>query len=303
MAAHGAESGRTLQVRVPAKINLHLEVVGRRPDGFHELRTIFQSVDLHDTLEATTAGEGRLDLVIEPEGTVDAGPTNLVIRAARALWSEVGARPGAALRLHKRIPVGGGMGGGSADAAAALVLLDRLWGTDLPDGVLRRIAADLGSDVPFFLHGGLAIGFGRGEEVVPLDDLPAMGVLLILPECSVSTPVVFSKLRAESWKRMDDTVYAGIVRRPPEIRWSAVENDLERVVCEGWPLVARALEAVRRLDPMAAAVSGSGSAVFGVFQDLEAANAAASKLDGPWRREAVTMVGRSGAKPVAVPQE
>ena len=153
-----------LMVRVPAKINIHLEVVGRRPDGFHELRTLFQSVGLWDTLCGWPAEEGLLELEIEPEGVVGSGPDNLVLRAARALWQETGRRPGARLRLaEKEIPVGGGMGGGSADAAGALMLLNQLWSLGLPTADLRRLAADLGSDVPFFLHGGFALGVGRGR--------------------------------------------------------------------------------------------------------------------------------------------
>ncbi len=296
----GAEMTDSLVIRVPAKINLHLEVVGRRPDGFHELRTLFQSVDLYDTLRGWPANEGRLDLGIEPGNLVSDGADNLVLRAARALWREIGRRPGARLKLEKRIPVGGGMGGGSADAAGALILLDRLWSLDLPSSDIRRLAADLGSDVPFFLHGGLALGVGRGEEVIPLGDLPPLGVLLVVPPVEVSTPEVFERLLPGAWKRMDDRVYAGVVNSPPAIDWSAVGNDLERVVCEGWPEVAEALEGVRRSGPLFSTVSGSGATVFGVFESIEAAARAAVGVEGPDRVEVVEMIGRTRARPEAV---
>lgn len=289
-----------LIIRVPAKINVHLEVVGRRPDGFHELRTLFQSVGLWDTLRGWPAEDGRLTLEVHPRGVVEAGSDNLVLCAARALWQEVGRRPGARLMLEKEIPVGGGMGGGSADAAGALILLNRLWDLNLPTADLRRLAADLGSDVPFFLHGGFALGVGRGEEVFPLDDLPAFGVVLVVPSLEVSTPEVFKRLRPGSWKRLDDTVYACLVDEPSTIDWSVVGNDLEQPVCEGWPLVAEALGAVRRLRPLFSTVSGSGATVFGVFESFEAATQAAAGLENRWRVEAVEMIGRRRARPEAV---
>lgn len=289
-----------LVVRVPAKINLHLEVVGRRPDGFHELRTLFQSVGLWDTLCGWPAEEGLLELEIDPQGVVGSGPDNLVLRAARALWHETGRRPGARLRLGKEIPVGGGMGGGSADAAGALILLNQLWSLNLPTAELRRLAADLGSDVPFFLQGGFALGVGRGEEVFPLDDLPPLGVALVVPALEVSTPEVFKRLQPEPWKRLDDNVYACLVDDPPLIKWSVVSNDLEQAVCEGWPLVAEALEAVQRLKPLFSTVSGSGATVFGVFESLEAAVQAAAGLESRWRVEVVEMIGRTRARPEVV---
>lgn len=289
-----------LIVRVPAKINIHLEVVGRRPDGFHELRTLFQSVGLWDTLHGWPAEDGLLKLEIEPEGVVGGGPDNLVVRAAQALWQEIGRRPGARLRLEKKIPVGGGMGGGSADAAGALILLDQLWSLNLPTSDLRRLAAELGSDVPFFLHGGFALGVGRGEEVLPLDDLPPLGVVLVVPSLEVSTAEVFKRLKPGPWKRLDDRVYACLVDDPPLIKWSVVGNDLEQVVCEGWPLVAEAFEAVERLRPLFSTVSGSGATVFGVFDSLEAAKQAAAGLDDRWRVEVVEMIGRTRAHPEAV---
>ncbi len=286
-----------LVVRVPAKINIHLEVVGRRPDGFHELRTLFQTVDLYDTLRARPCEEGRLELEIEPGNLISAGKDNLVLRAAEALWREIGRQPGARLQLEKKIPVGGGMGGGSADAAGALILLDRLWSLEMAPSDLRRLAADLGSDVPFFLHGGFALGFGRGEEVMPLGDLPPFGVLLIIPPVEVSTPEVFGRLAPPVWKRMDDRVYAGVVGSTPAVVWSEVGNDLEQVVCEGWPLVSEALECVRRQGPIFATVSGSGATVFGVFETIDAAERAAVGIRVPGRVEVVEMTGRVRAQP------
>ncbi len=290
-----------LSVDVPAKVNLHLRVVGRRPDGFHELRTLFASVGLWDRLTALPAPEGQLILDVRPEGVVDAGPENLVLKAARRLWRECGRTPGARIQLDKSIPVGGGMGGGSADAAGALVLLDRLWGFDLEPSTLHRLAADLGSDVPFFLYGGFALGVGRGEEILPLEDLEAPGFVLVIPEAGVSTAEVFSKIRVEGWAGLDPEILTAVTGPKPVIPWERVVNDLEGVVLRDRPEIAEALDAIRGLEPLRAAVSGSGATVFGVFPSVGAARTAARRLHGPWRVEAVEYVERFRARPRVVP--
>ncbi|MCD4749667.1 MAG: 4-(cytidine 5'-diphospho)-2-C-methyl-D-erythritol kinase [Thermoanaerobaculales bacterium] len=287
-----------LSVSIPAKVNLHLQVVGRRSDGFHELRTVFQSVDLRDRLTAQVAGAGILDLELEPEAVLPRECDNLVLQAARALWKRVDRSPGVRLRLEKRIPVGGGMGGGSADAAAALVLLDRLWDLQIHPAELLAIASDLGSDVPFFLYGGLAFGMGRGEKILPLDDLEPTAVLILVPSVEISTAEVFSRVSAKgSWAPTEDTVYAGLEEKPPKIDWAALGNDLAGPVCAGWPEVDEALRSLRDLRPLMADVTGSGSAVFAVFSGLEEARAAARELRGKWRVEVVRTLGRTEARP------
>ncbi len=200
----------------------------------------------------------------------------------------------------KRIPVAAGLAGGSSNAATALIGFNRLWKLGLSQTELIALARQIGSDVPFFLHGGLALGVGRGEEVIPLEDLPPLGVLLVVPPVEVSTPEVFKRLMPGTWKRMADRVYAGIVKSPPVIDWSAAGNDLERVVCEGWPQVAEALEGVRRLGPLFSTVSGSGATVFGIFESFDAAVNAAVGLKGLGRVEVVKMRGRIRAQPEAV---
>lgn len=146
------------------------------------------------------------------------------------------------------------------------------------------------------------MGVGRGEEVFPLADLPPMGVVLVVPQVEVSTAEVFSRLQPGPWKRLNDRVYAEVVDGRPTIPWSAAVNDLERVVCEGWSLVAEALEGVRRIGPIYSTVSGSGSTVFGVFESVESARMAAEGLQGPWRIEVVEMLERTRARPLAVPE-
>lgn len=269
------------RARVPAKINLHLEVLGLRDDGYHEVATLLQSIDLFDDLEAHSAPAGRLELEVRPTDVVPAGPDNLVLRAARALLRLDGGRLGARLRLTKRIPVGGGLGGGSADAAAALVLLDALWGLKIDRGELRRLAAELGSDVPFFLDGGLALGVGRGDRVTTLDDLSPLGIVVLVGHGPIATREVYRRIETRLTEtRAEANVRALAARLRAMSGWQNVRNDLEPVVLAGWPQVAQALGALQSTGPLHAAVSGSGSAVFGVYPDLASARRAREAVAG-----------------------
>lgn len=289
-------SGR---VRIPAKVNLHLEVMGLRSDGFHEVVTLLQSIDVFDDLEAWSDSTGGLALEVRPtEGAVPSGPENLVLRAAHALRERAGVRQGARLRLTKRIPVGGGLGGGSADAAGALVLLDRLWGLRLDRDELHGLGADLGSDVPFFLDGGFALGMGRGERITPLDDLPPYGVVVIANGGPITTTEVYRRV---GQRLTGPGAEANVERLADRLRsgrgWDGAWNDLETVVVSGWPLVAQALGALRGTDPLHAAVSGSGAAVFGVYPDAETARRALPQISGErvWSH-AGAVLGRSQAR-------
>ena len=283
-----------LAVRAAAKVNLHLEVLGTRRDGFHELRTLLQSIDLADELSAERAADGELELTVRPCTAAPRGDDNLVAAAARALWQATGRRDGARLELVKRIPTGAGLGGGSADAAAALVLLDRLWRLELGPDSLLELAAGIGSDVPFFLLGGLVLGVGRGAEVYPLPDLPPCGVVLVTPHVQVSTAEVYRRLDADGdWRAVDPTVYAYAAGVTGEVPWSRLRNDLEPVVAEGWPEVDEALARLRDLgESVRCAVTGSGSAVFALFERPGLATAAAESLTGGWR----VHVGRTLAR-------
>lgn len=260
--------------RCPAKVNLSLRVLGRRSDGYHELRTVFQAVDLWDTLEAEPA-EG-LHLRCDP-GDVPSDHTNLVLRAAAAL-REAAARPdlGASLVLRKRIPVGGGMGGGSADAAGALLLLSRLWDLTLPGRRLRELAEGLGSDVPFFLQGGTALARGRGEDLVPLPFAGARPILLGFPPFGTSTAEVYAALTARNTGVSLRRLSGGNWRKDKE--FSASRNDLEAIVLARWPELDAFRAALSREGALQASVAGSGSTVFGVFADGARRGAAAEAL-------------------------
>jgi 4-diphosphocytidyl-2-C-methyl-D-erythritol kinase len=295
----------TLSVIAPAKINLDLRVLGRRDDGYHEVRTLLQTIDLADDIRATQAPSDVLDLRVEPAGVVSSGSDNLTIRAAKALRRHTGVKAGARLELTKRIPVGAGLGGGSSDAAATLVLLEALWGLDIDPSELHTLAADLGSDVPFFLAGGLALATGRGEIIRPLPDLVDCAVVVCTPPIQVATAEVYDLFASRSWltsrgpKANVDAFAAGLDRAgtfvPP---WQELGNDLEPVVAEKWPEVGRAVTALKAMGPLCATVTGSGAAAFAVFPDLEAAGNGPDGLDPSWNVHVGFTLGRSRGRPV-----
>lgn len=281
-------------VRCPGKVNLHLEVLGRRRDGYHELRTLFAAVGVWDELLVAAAPEGVLELTVEPAGAVSAGADNLVLRAARAAAAAWGCRAGARLRLLKRIPVGGGMGGGSADAAAALVALAAVWRQPDPAAGLDRLAATLGSDVPYFLIAGAAWGSGRGTELRPLPDLPPWWLVLLPGEEPVSTAEVYASLGlGPAGKALGSPVYDWSAGGGP-LPLGACRNDLEPTVTARWPPVGRRLQALQATGPLLAMVSGSGGTVFAVYPGEERAREVAERL-GPYRPMVAPLLTRAGS--------
>jgi 4-diphosphocytidyl-2-C-methyl-D-erythritol kinase len=293
-----------MQVKAAAKINLHLRVLGRRKDRFHEVETLMQTIDITDDLRAWAAPPDVLELQVHPEGALSSGEDNLVIRAARILRQHADPKVGARLELDKRIPIGAGLGGGSSNAAAALVLLDELWDLHLDPAVLSALAAELGSDVPFFLVGGLAVATGRGEVVRPLPDLSPFGVIVCVPPIEVSTADMYERFSKGHWltsRRPNDTVGAFVVAEDgtefAAPQWRHLGNDLESVVIETWPEVGRALSALKATNPLHAAVTGSGAAVFAIFPDLDAAQHEAEGLNDEWEVYATSTIGRSRGRP------
>lgn len=259
----------TLRLEALAKVNRSLRVLGKRPDGYHELDTLFQTIDLFDDLSLEE--DDRLTLSIEG-GTLSADGSNLILRAAHALAARAGAVRGARLSLTKRIPVGAGLGGGSADAAAALLGLNALWGLGLPVEELQVVAASVGSDVAFFLFGGRARGTGRGELIEPLPDEPDESVVLLVPPFGMPTPDVYRALGA---RPLPD---------PPPAAPPAEElpdrNDLETAAERLRPELRALRASLLSAGAVSARLSGSGSALFGVFPSDDAARRAAAALDG-----------------------
>lgn len=282
-------------MRAHAKINLDLRVLGTRPDGFHELRTVFQSIALHDTLVCMPR-EGPFAIECAAAG-VPIDDSNLIWRAAEALWRAARRRApmgGVLVRLEKRIPLQAGLGGGSADAAAALVGLARAWGIPVRPPQLTDVAAALGADVPFFLTGGTALGLGRGDETYPLADLPQHWIVLLVPGFGVSSR------EAYGWWDAERDLARGPISREPQYvpgpwpsRAAQMVNDLEGAVARHHPEIEQMKAALRRAGAVAAAMSGSGSAVFGLFQHRREAIAAVEHLGGSgWRVVLTESVGR-----------
>jgi 4-diphosphocytidyl-2-C-methyl-D-erythritol kinase len=254
-----------MRVRAFAKINLSLRVLGRRPDRFHELRTIFQSIALHDTLTIRRSrGPFRLTCD-DPNCPPD--HANLIWRAAAAMWKAAGRRGAprdVAVDLQKRIPMNAGLGGGSSDAAAAIRAFARLWRVD--ERRWRAIGGALGADVPYFFEGGTVLGLERGDLLFPLRDRPPASVVLVLPSFGVSTAEAFS------WFDRDRRGAAGTKRAAAAHLFA---NDLEAAVAKRHPEITRIVRALERAGASHAAMTGSGSAVFGLVESARTAGRAA----------------------------
>ena len=273
---------RSVSLKAYAKINLGLRIIGRRRDGFHELRTVYQSISLADDLEVRLV-TGPPGVSLETSGMeVPSGQQNLAVRAAQALLQELNLRRKVALCLRKRIPSGGGLGGGSSDAAAVLRAVLYLTRRKMPEDRLLALAASLGSDVPFFLWGGRALGIGRGEEVYPLREEPRRYCVLIYPGASMDTAEAFQRLRLPLLTSLSTRhtieLFCDLVNKAA---WHRLGNDFEPVVFSAF----RGLAAVKRLllrsGAVMASLTGSGSVVFGIFEDRLRARKAAQQLQRP----------------------
>ena len=296
-----------ITVKAFAKINLTLRVLGVRTDGYHDLRTTFQSVALHDTLTFRSA-RGAFGIECDDPGC-PTDRTNLVWRAAEAVWRAAGRRgrpTDVQVRIVKRIPLQAGLGGGSSDAAAAIRGLAALWHVELAPARLRAIAQTLGADVPFFLEGGAALGLDRGDLLFPLADAPTAWVTLVIPTFGVSTREAYSWWDSTPGPRVQTgrarpvrATSAGARGAPTERRQAGPEvisglpadelrNDLEPAVTARHPEIAEFVRALRRCGARHAAMSGSGSATFGVFDSRIAAEKTASVVTGRGYRVLIT---------------
>jgi 4-diphosphocytidyl-2-C-methyl-D-erythritol kinase len=268
-----------------AKINLGLRILGKRPDGYHEIRTLYQTVELHDHLEvALVPGRRGVDVECE-DSAIPSGRDNLVYQACR-LWKRAcGFKGRIEVRLDKQIPMGSGLGGGSSDAAATLVGLERLSGNRLDLATRLRLAASLGSDVPFFFLGGRALGCGRGEEVYPLDDLPRRHCLVVFPGFSVSTPEAYRVAGLRLTKRFAARkIYVfGVWSRVPLETCGPAENDFEQVVFAKWPELGKLKRQLIRAGAETALLTGSGSAVYAFFDSAPRLLRASKSIPAGWQ--------------------
>jgi 4-diphosphocytidyl-2-C-methyl-D-erythritol kinase len=280
-----------LRLHAPAKINWFLLVLGRRDDGYHDIQSLMQRVSLSDSLEFeepedTAPGDVRVitDAPLPEE-------ENLVHRAALALRERAGTGRGARITLRKKIPLAAGLGGGSSDAACTLRGLGSLWGLGIPEDDLLEMAAELGSDVPFFLGGPAAVVEGRGERTTPVEIGGPVTLLLLKPPVGVSARWAYSGVREFSNGRCDVEAFLGALRKGDfgSLR-EVAGNDLEPPVLDGYPGVGDLKRELLQHGALFSAVSGSGTTVFGVFEDRERAGLAADSIGADFSAVVETLV-------------
>jgi 4-diphosphocytidyl-2-C-methyl-D-erythritol kinase len=272
----------SIALRAFGKVNLSLRITDVRPDGFHGVQTILQAIDLFDRVTCTTA-RGPFQIQCDAPG-VPTDERNLVWKAAMLLWEAAG-REGAprdtTITLQKHIPMQAGLGGGSSDAATALLGLRTLWNVRVTDEQIRALGAHLGSDVPFFFTGGTALGLGRGDEIYPLEQLPRYWIVLAIPPFGVATK--------DAYRWFDEAHRDGVQfsagqaaenRTRPLFPNVPLINDLEEPVAARHPMIAQLKQRLTDRGALLAAMSGSGSTVFGVFGSTAAASRAAAALKG-----------------------
>ncbi len=271
----------TIAYRSYAKINLYLDVLNRRRDGYHNIETIFQTVDLADRITFTERDSGIVLDCSDPQ--LAHVETNLASRAALLLQNRTGCNRGVSIYIQKNIPVAAGLAGGSGNAAAALRALDDLWELNLPESTLRQLALELGSDVPYCLVGGTMAATGRGEELMPLDPLPRAWFVLVHPEVAISTPRVYNSPRlvrnegarfagrTAGFRRAIHALYHGRFQE-------AVFNRMEEAVFADLPSLAEVKEALLSTGCIAAAMSGSGPTLFGVCKTRRDAQRVADSI-------------------------
>lgn len=258
---------RAIFVPAYAKINLTLEVLGRRADGFHDLASVMQTISLHDTLLLRPALAGTYELSCDVPAL--AGADNLALRAARSLADASGRRHGVAIELRKVIPTQGGLGGGSSDGAAVLAALARLWDVDLAADDLLRLAAALGSDVPFLLRGGTALVGGRGERITPLPDSEPLWLVVARPPVAISTATAFRALtQADYADGAASAAVAAALQRGEPVPPVHLVNSFEASVRRAYPLVEETWEALRAAGAPEVRLSGSGPTLFAPFRAL-----------------------------------
>ncbi|MEE8200877.1 MAG: 4-(cytidine 5'-diphospho)-2-C-methyl-D-erythritol kinase [Candidatus Acidoferrales bacterium] len=287
--AEGSEAEGWLALPAFAKINLSLELLGRRADGYWEIRTVYQSVTLHDRVRLRLRRPAEI-VVRVPGGGAPGGRANLVYRLLARARRALGIRQGIEVELEKNIPAGRGLGGGSSDAAAALAGWLRLTGEWLPEVELFRLGAAVGADVPFFFLGGRALGVGRGEEVYPLEDREPSYCLLLCPPFPIPTGAAYRWAAGLTLPRLPTMIRTS--RLSPE-ESGGTGNEFERVVFSRFPGLARMKAALLRAGARQAGLSGSGSTVYALFSQ----RATAERVGARWARAATAFVVETLPRP------
>jgi 4-diphosphocytidyl-2-C-methyl-D-erythritol kinase len=275
-----------------AKINWFLRVLGKRDDGFHELCTTFQTISLHDNLTFFEHDETILTCDVEKIPTDE---SNLIIKAANALRKKIKIKKGAKIHLEKKIPSPGGLGGGSSNAATALLGLATLWNVKIDPEDLLEIGKKLGSDVSFFFFGGTAFGSGRGTEITPIKSLHEKHLLIVTPQTDVSTADAFARLNVTGLTKEASKSILQIClseAKTLDLRHSKLKNDFEASVFAIEPGIERVKEKLLELGAVQALLSGSGASVFAIFENIETRQTAQKALDINWRSFAVATISR-----------
>lgn len=278
----------------PAKINLGLEITGVRDDGYHEIVTLFQTVDLWDKLIIRPRGDNVI-IISGNDPEVPWDKNNLIFRAAELLKQKTGLHYGAEIFVEKNIPPGRGLGGGSSNAAVTLLALNRLWKTELDEQELFSLASQLGADVPFFLTGGLCLGLGRGEKIQPWPEFNKWWVLLILPDFSVSTAMAYreyDRLGDSLTSKDKESKIIQFLEAKDISLIRSLRNDLEAVAFRIHPQLAEIKQEIKRSGAELSLMSGSGSALFGLFLEEKPARVAAFSMKGRYRVQVVATVSR-----------
>jgi 4-diphosphocytidyl-2-C-methyl-D-erythritol kinase len=285
----------TVFVPAYAKVNLTLEVLGRRADGYHDLASIMQTISLHDTLALHPAPPGEFTLTCDVEELI--GPDNLALRAARALATACEVASGVRIELRKETPTQAGLGGGSSDAAVVLLALPRLWGADLPLHRMTQIAAELGSDVPFFLTGGAAIVTGRGERVAPLPDLPPTWIVLCKPPVDIATGPAFAGLAIQDFASGSHSAALAESRTASgDVPDEHMVNSFETSIRASYPEVDALWHAFQEAGAETVHLSGSGPTLFAMFAELTMATRVWRRLRAQGHKTWVShTIGRSAA--------
>lgn len=269
-------------------------MIGKRADGFHELCTLFQTISLHDNL--TFSLDDEIFLTCDKK-EIPTGRENLILQAALFLREKYDIKKGARIHLEKRIPSPGGLGGGSSNAAIALLGLAKLWKIKIGFGELVKIGAKLGSDAPFFFYGGTALGTGRGTEIQPISDLRENFLLIVTPDVEISTSAAFARLKASRLTKTGSKSILEICSAEAEtfiLRQIALKNDFEAVVFAFAPEVERVKRKLLELGASQAVLSGSGASVFAVFENEETRQATLKAIEDEksWRKFAAATVSR-----------
>lgn len=268
-----------VSIEAPAKINLFLEILGKRDDGYHEIETVMQEIDITDLLRFKEIEEGvRLEC---EDNSIPLNEDNLVYKAAKLIQRECGIKKGALIRLEKRIPVGAGLGGGSSDAAATLKALNLLWKIGLSDAELVELASKLGSDVAFFIEGKTSLCKGRGEKVYPIESNSKLNYIVIFPNINVSTKAIYENVRLDLTKKRKDVSFL-----KEELRSSnafslgkLLFNRLEETIFAQYPDLRKIKDSLKCFGFRGILVSGSGSSIFGLCSDWNQAKVIRNEID------------------------